>query len=78
MGYVFVLSPCFGCGVPFSYNPNLVPSIRVNARGQPDLNGEREPICHGCVRQANPSRIANGLSPIEVMPGAYDAAEASL
>ena len=65
MGYVFVMSACFGCKQPFSYNPHLVPSIRVN--------GVREPVCQACVDIANPQRIANGLDPITVPAGAYDA-----
>jgi hypothetical protein len=59
----------------FSYNPEIVPSIRVNARRQPDPNGIAEPVCQTCVDAANPKRKANGLQPIVVLPGAYDCAE---
>ena len=65
MGFVTALSPCVGCGIIFSYSPTKVPSIRVN--------GVREPICENCVARANPQRIANGLDPIVVRPGAYEA-----
>lgn len=75
MGYMLCQSACFGCGCLFSYNPDLVPSIRVNAQGQQDPAGEREPICRNCVDRANPKRLANGLEPIRVPPGAYDAQE---
>jgi hypothetical protein len=64
MGYVTAMSACIGCLRPFSYNPHLVPSVRVN--------GIRQPICHACVEKHNPSRISNGLKPIEVLPGAYE------
>ena len=63
-GYVFVVSPCFGCGNPFTYNPHRVPSIRVK--------GAREPECQNCVNRVNPRREKNGLDPIAVLPGAYE------
>ena len=65
MGYVLAMSPCIGCKQPFSYNPHKVPSIRIN--------GVREPVCRICVDRVNPARIANGLEPIVVQPGAYEA-----
>ncbi len=67
MGYVSVLGVCFGCKQPFSFNPDKVPSIRVN--------GVREPVCRACVARVNPERVKNGLAPIEILPGAYEAAE---
>jgi hypothetical protein len=67
MGYVVCFAPCINCRRPFGFNPNLVPSVRIN--------GEREPICQGCVGLANPIRIAHGLDPIVILPGAYDAAD---
>lgn len=63
-GYVFCHSACFSCGKPFAYNPNKVPSIRIN--------GAREPICQTCVDIANPIRIKNGLSVIVPHPDAYE------
>lgn len=70
-GFAFALSPCAGCGKPFTYNPLRVPSVVVN--------GSREPICFDCVQRANPVRIANGLEPIVPLPDAYEAcAEAEL
>ena len=69
MAYVMVISPCYGCGAPISYNPHKVPSIRVN--------GVREPICKGCVERVNPMRIANGLEPIVPAHDAYEAANES-
>lgn len=69
MGYVFATSPCIGCGRIFSYNPVRVPSLTVN--------GEREPVCLGCVERANPRRLANGLPPIVPLPGAYEPADES-
>lgn len=69
MGYAIAISPCIGCGRTFAYNPVLVPSVPVN--------GVKEPICQACVDAANPKRIANGLEPIRVLPGAYEPAEES-
>lgn len=62
-GYLVAIGPCFGCGLPFAYHPDLVPSVIVD-----DV---RQPICRGCVDRANPRRIANGLDPIWPLPGAY-------
>lgn len=64
MGYYVAMSPCVGCGRVFGFNPDRVPSLRVN--------GAREPVCGDCVERVNPTRIANGLAPIEVLPGAYE------
>jgi hypothetical protein len=69
MGDVFALSACYGCGGLFTYNPLLVPSLVVKRT--------REPICRSCVEQANPERVARGLAPMEILPGAYDACEES-
>ncbi len=69
---------CIGCNNLFSFNPERVPSIRIRrdrqdrARDCPE--GNREPICRSCVEAANPVRIAKGLLPIEILPGAYDPA----
>jgi len=65
MAYAFVMSACFSCKTPFSYNPHRVPSIRVN--------GEREPICEACILAINPLRIEKGLEPFAVHPDAYKA-----
>lgn len=67
MGYMLVMSDCFGCGRVFTYNAERVPSILVN--------GQREPICQDCVNRVNPTRKANGLPEIEVLPGAFEAEE---
>lgn len=69
MSVAVAISPCIGCGRPFGYNPHRVPSCVVN--------GEREPICADCVAIANPQRIAKGLEPIRILPGAYDPIEES-
>ncbi len=75
MPYIQAMSNCFGCGKLFAYNPDLVPSVRVNANRQPDPHGTREPVCADCVVRVNPKRIANGLQPIRVLPGAYEPQE---
>ncbi len=48
-----------------SFNPNKVPSIRIN--------GRREPVCRPCVELANRERAKRGLQPFEIAPDAYDA-----
>lgn len=67
MGYITVLSACYGCKQLFTYNPARVPSIRIN--------GLREPVCAACVARVNPERIARGLDPIVPLPGAYEPAD---
>ena len=69
MGYVFAMGGCFRCGQLFTFNPNLVPSIRVQ--------GERQPVCLACVNEVNPLRVKNGLQPIVPLPGAYQEADES-
>ena len=66
-GYYFATAACVNCGHLFTFNPDLVPSVRVN--------GVREPICKACVDYANPVRVKNGLEPIRVLPGAYEPAQ---
>lgn len=68
MGYYFATGHCCGCGRLFTFSPELVPSIRLVE------GGPREPICASCIERANPAREANGLEPIWVLPGAYEAA----
>ena len=75
MAYMFCTAACFGCGCLFTFNPELVPSISVNAVGQPDPAGHREPVCRNCIERANPRRIANGLEPIYAPAGAYEPQE---
>ena len=69
MGYFAAVSPCASCGQIFSFHPNKVPSVVVD--------GVRRPICHDCVLRANPIRKERGLPEINILPGAYDAAEES-
>lgn len=69
MSWVTMHAACYCCKQPFEFHPNKVPSIRVG--------GVREPVCRTCVERANPQRIANGLPPIEILPGAYEGADES-
>ncbi len=85
MGYMVVMSACFGCRRIFSYNPDLVPSIKVSPNpDQTDaypwvsdpVNGTPYPICADCVERVNPIRVAGGLEPIVPHPDAYKEMEA--
>ena len=67
MAYMMIMGPCYACKAMMSYNPNTVPSLPVN--------GVRQAICRGCIEQANPKRIANGLEPVVIQADAYEAAE---
>ncbi len=64
MGYYFATGHCIGCGQLFTFDPELVPSVRVA--------GVRKPICRACVERVNPERERNGLEPIRPLPGAYE------
>lgn len=67
MGYLIALGPCVGCGRMFSFNPERVPSVRIN--------GEREPLCRDCVEIGNRFRVSQGKEPVPILPGAYDETE---
>ena len=69
MGYMLCMSNCYACGRYFGFNPERVPSIT------PPGKSSREPICRDCVEAVNPKRVANGLPPIAILPGAYEAEE---
>lgn len=71
MGYMFVMGECIGCRRMFSFNADLVPSLPAAV----SPTGQREPICPACVERANPVRVAKGLEPIRVLPGAYEPSE---
>ena len=66
-GYLLATGECFLCRGLFAFNPELVPSVIVH--------DTRRPLCLRCVTTANPHRVANGLAPIGVLPGAYQAEE---
>jgi hypothetical protein len=64
MGFFFVFAPCIGCGIPFGFNPERVPSIRVD--------NVRRPVCRTCFERRQAHRRANGLVEETFLPGAYD------
>jgi hypothetical protein len=66
MGCYLVLAPCVGCGNLFGFNPERVPSIRVD--------GVRQPVCRTCFDRRQAHRRANGLPEESLLPGAYEPA----
>jgi hypothetical protein len=67
-------APCAGCGQKFSFDPDLVPYLRVSLReGKlvPDLQGIQAPFCADCIAETNEVRAARGLELFVVRPGAY-------
>lgn len=72
MGYMLAYGTCFGCKQLFSCNPHRVPSIRVNSSGQSDQNGNREPVCRGCIEAENELRMKNSVPQIVIATGAYE------
>jgi hypothetical protein len=78
MGLMFVFGNCCACGDVFDFNAERVPSIRGRyaADGfKPDPAGEREPVCRNCFEKFNRIRIARGLQPVALLPGAYEPQE---
>lgn len=69
MAFMLCTGECVHCHKLFSFNPDLVPSVRDPRTGM------KEPLCRACVEWANPLRVANGLQPIQILPGAYEAQE---
>lgn len=71
MAFMTCIGTCYTCGVTFTFNPNLVPSLPANQT----RTGQKEPVCKTCIDRANPKRIENGLPPIVPVPGAYEGEE---
>lgn len=67
MAFMQAFGNCVVCHRMFAFNPERVPSVRVN--------GSREPVCRTCIERANPLRVAKGLPAIEILPNAYGAEE---
>ncbi|NTU81924.1 MAG: hypothetical protein HGA45_21525 [Chloroflexales bacterium] len=70
-GYVLAMAPCISCGAMVLFDPDRVPSLRVNAQGRPDPNGLREPVCKTCWDRRQAYRRAQGLPEEPLLPGAY-------
>jgi hypothetical protein len=75
MAWISVIGECLICKHVFSYNPNLVPTFRVNANGHIDPKGTKEPVCEGCLSIYNEKRRQYGLPETMALPGAYEACE---
>lgn len=71
MSVYFVIAPCLGCGIPFPFNPDRVPSLRVNDEGQPDPRGRRQPVCRTCWGRRQAYRREQGLPEETLLDGAY-------
>ena len=78
--YLVAMAPCYACGVVFSFDPYLVPSIPIDPEtGTPADVGEhregatytRRPVCRYCIGRANANRRAEGRPEILVTPNAY-------
>jgi len=64
LAFMMVFGSCVNCGVFMGFNPEKVPSIRVN--------GIREPLCKKCFIKWNEiHRISKGLEPMKISPEAY-------
>ncbi|MET0405273.1 MAG: hypothetical protein ABW123_22855 [Cystobacter sp.] len=63
-GYLIVWGVCAACHLLISFNPELVPSLRVN--------GVREPLCRACAEKWNEIHNAN----VPIHPDAYEPGDA--
>ena len=64
-GYYWAMGSCAACGHLISFNPDYVPSIRIE--------GKKEPLCRGCAEQWNQiHRTSKGLTPVAIHPQAYE------
>jgi len=71
MSYMLCHANCIGCGKTFTFNPFKVPSIK------PTPGAAREPLCFVCASFVREIQIADGKTPAEIAPDAYDAVEVS-
>lgn len=68
MGFMTIHGYCAACGRFIVFNPDRVPSLRVD--------GERQPICQSCHAEWNRiHRLAKGLDPAPLHPDAYEPEE---
>ena len=80
-GVLFATGRCYGCGVFFAFDPELVPSIHVDPSTglPPDIEPKaggydratRQPLCEACVLAVNLGRRSAGRELIDVPAGAY-------
>jgi hypothetical protein len=63
MIYMIAIGNCVVCGNLFSFNPEKVPSIRIN--------GEKEPICRSCMERVNALKREKGIPEFEIPKDAY-------
>lgn len=66
-GYYLAFGSCIGCGRPFSFNPELVPSSSA-------VTGKREPICPNCLASINAYKREHGMPEWTPPRGAYEPA----
>jgi len=65
-GFMTCIGECVACTRRIQFNPDYVPSIRV------EEGGSKEPLCETCFQAWNRiHRIAKGLAPEVLHPRAY-------
>ena len=70
MSFLFVHGFCAACHKSIAYNPERVPSVRID--------GTREAICVACHARWNIiHRTSKGLAPVAPHPDAYKPLEVS-
>lgn len=61
---MYAVSVCCSCGDRVTFDPDTVPSIRVD--------GIKRPLCRACFDRWNlRHRISRGLAPVPLHPSAY-------
>lgn len=79
MGFELLIFNCVACGRRDTGNANALPSLRVSrgpdGKMRLDPDGLREPLCRHCANLVNENRVRDGLAPIPIADGAYEARE---
>lgn len=75
MGYMMAIGTCANCRVPITFNPEWVPSVRIDASGHPDPEAPRRPVCRACALELYRLLRDAGLTPPPIHPMAYEPEE---
>ena len=75
MGYAMVYDECLRCGYMFGFNPNKVPSFRLES-SRWGANVKR-PVCEPCIHMINADRKRKGVRQFVIPEDAYTAIEES-
>lgn len=67
--------PCANCREVFGFNPDWVPSIKLDPEGHPAEDGTRRPLCRACAHKLQEILVAAGQAAPPIHPLAYEPEE---